>query len=837
MHKIKRVILSLYALCFTGLLPAFSSNDVEQVPSTVVRSESLFNEGWRFSLTDNPQYRDANYDDSAWRSLTLPHDWSIEESYDPTGERGGTKNNGFFAQGLGWYRKEFKIAESSKDKMFTVQFDGVFMNSEVWINGTFLGRRPYGYSTFQYDMTPYLNFGEEAVNVIAVRVDNSLPLASRWYNGSGIYRNVHLIETSYTHFNNYNGVFITTPTVSKESSVVNVDYNIIANYLTEEELTFARKNRYFKNGTPHDCEITSIIYDKDGVEVARTTEAKSISSYDKYVTHTQKITVENPALWSAKSPDIYYMKSEISLDGKILDDKVTMFGIRSIEYNADKGLLVNGEQVKLNGVCLHHDAASLGAAVPDDVLIYRLGKLREMGCNAIRTSHNPFSPEFYTICDTMGFYVKNECFDEWRDEWRYNPSENPRGKAQNSYHLYFDQWAETDLRDMIHRDRNHPSVIMYGIGNEVPFFRDVKGAETTKMLVDICHREDNTRPVTLGNNAAEHTSKNGVDEQLDLMGYNYIMRQHPDSLYAPMRRLFPDMLFLGSETGNDLEYFLAYRDNDYVIGQFIWTGIDYLGETGGAPQRGWQSSLLDVSCNPRRTGYLFDCCWSSEPKVHLVAEATSNIKLDSMTYQHGITYMKIKNTKINVNYKRSWNWDKKENMLVNIYSNCDEVELKLNGRRIGRSKVDPDKYSALFEMPFKAGKLEAIGYRNGKVVCSDILSTASEASKIEAQTINSSLKADGTSVSIIEISICDKEGVRVPDATSLVDVNVDGDAVKFIGMDSGNLYYEGSFKSQSREATNGYLLLYLQSTGSTGESKITLSSDGLQPYTTTITAL
>lgn len=811
--------------------PRQSENVFARFVSTKARKTTSFDKGWKFSGEDNPSFRDVEYDDAAWRSLNLPHDWSIEEDYFPESKSGG--RGGYMHEGIGWYRKTFSVDKSMRNKQHVVQFDGVFMNSEVWINGVFLGRRPYGYSTFQYDITEYLDMKPGAENVIAVRVDNSNAEASRWYNGSGIYRHVHMITTNYTHFNNMDGVYVTTPIAEENRAVVKIDYKAIASYLNQEQLDRARKQKYLKEDEGENCLIRSIIFDEKGIEIARTSEAKFITPYNKYVTHTQEVVIDNPIRWSSENPHMYYLKSEIvrskqegtHFTEEVLDDVVTPFGIRKVDYDGQKGLLINDKQVKLNGVCLHHDAASLGAAVPEKVWVYRLQKLREMGCNAIRTSHNPFAPEFYFICDTMGFYVKNEAFDEWKDGWRYNYTENPRGKALSGYQHYFDQWAETDLRDMIHRDRNHPSVIMYGIGNEIPFFKDEKAAQIAKKLVDVCHAEDPTRPVTMGDNAAEYTSVNGVADQLDLLGYNYIRRKHPDSLYLPLRNQFPDKLFLGSETDRDVRYFLAYRDNDYVIGQFIWTGIDYLGESKKTPQRGWQASLLDVTCEPRQEGLLFESCWSDEPKVK-IAVAGGEQNVEKYIYEHGVTHIPVLNVNPALTYTRSWNWDKADSVLVNVYSNCEQVELKINGISQGRKDVSGDKYCVTYDVLYSSGRIEAIGYNRGKVVERDELKTSSWASKIESNVIHPTIKADGSDISIIEVQIVDADGRLVTDAENNVAVRVEGSA-KFIGMDSGNLFYDGNFKTPNRNAHQGKLLLYIQSTGKVGQAKVTLSSEGL----------
>lgn len=803
----------------------------ERFLKTKERNVACFDSNWKFMRDDNPSFRDVEFDDTKWRTLDVPHDWSVEEDYFPESKSAG--RSGFFHEGIGWYRKTFKASDKMKDKQHVVQFDGVFMNSDVWINGHFLGRRPYGYSTFQYDITSYLNFGENAENIIAVRVDNSNAEATRWYNGSGIYRHVHMITTNYTHFNNMDGVYITTPVAEENEAVVKVDYKITANYLNKEQLEVARKKKYNKEGEGEMCLIRSIVYDHRGVEVERTTEKKFIKPYDKYVTATQEVKFKNPIRWSGEKPYMYYLKSEIvrnvEVDGRIkeeiVDDILTPFGVRKVEYNKDKGLLINDKQVKLKGVCLHHDAASLGAAVPEKVWIYRLQKLREMGCNAIRTSHNPFAPEFYAICDTMGFYVMDEAFDEWKDDWQYNFTENPRGKAKSGYAMYFDQWAETDLRDMIKRDRNHPSIIMYGIGNEVPFFKDPHAAEITKKLVAICKDEDPTRPVALGDNASEHTTKNGVDAAVDLSGFNYIRRQQPEEFYAPLRAANKERLFFGSETDKDIRYFLAYRDNDYVLGQFIWTGIDYLGETRSAPQRGWNKSLLDVTCNPRQDGLMFDCCWSENPEVKLSVAGTSQSH-DQYIYKDGVSYEKVLNTNPELTFVRSWNWEKGEKVKVRVYSNCEKVDLRLNGKSMGKKTVDMDKYYVEYDLPYTAGTLEVRGYNGSKVATTDILKTASAPAQIKTNVVSPTLLSDGKDVSVIEVSICDKNGILVPTADNHVEVTVSGGA-KFIGMDSGNLYFTGNFKTPSRNADQGRLLVYVQSTGKKQDATITLTSKGL----------
>ncbi|MFR9662040.1 MAG: sugar-binding domain-containing protein, partial [Rikenellaceae bacterium] len=591
---LKRTLLSLVALLACAYASAASFNETE------VRLTQNFNKDWRFSLSDNPDYRNPEFKDSKWRALDLPHDWSIESEYTPDFPAG--KNNGFFSEGLGWYRKSFSLPADLSKKQFVIQFDGVYMNSEVWINGRYLGRRPYGYATFRYDLTAYLNFGEDKTNVIAVRVDNSNPGGDRWYHGSGIYRDVHLYITNYVHFKHDGGVYITTPMAEKELAVVNVEYELFGSFFDDKEINTYKRNGWSRAETkwknepkPHDCIIRSIVYDYEGNEVGRTEQNHIIKNYEMDYKASMQVPVAKPNRWSDKNPYLYYMKSQIEYKGKILDDVVTRFGIRKVELRPTKGLYVNEEMVKLKGVCLHHDAGALGAAVPDKSWVYRLNKLKEMGCNSIRTSHNPASPAFLALCDSLGFYVKDETVDEWTCGWAVNWTENPTGKSMNGYQHLFNQWAETDIREQIRRDRNHPSVIIYTLGNEIPDYRHyAKSEKTIAKLVSYCKEEDPTRPVCLGDNSYMTTSKFGVIDHLDLLGFNYIERDQGEAMYDNVYAQNPDKLTLGSETSSETMYFLEVRDNDYVIGQYIWTGIDYLGEVKKLGQRGWNTSLLDL---------------------------------------------------------------------------------------------------------------------------------------------------------------------------------------------------------------------------------------------------
>ncbi|MFR9554272.1 MAG: glycoside hydrolase family 2 TIM barrel-domain containing protein [Rikenellaceae bacterium] len=814
--------ITLYIAIMTLSIGATMAN-----VTTSVREKLLFNDNWRFTQNDAPEQREFEFDDSSWRELTLPHDWSIEGEYTPDILSG--RFNGYFPEGLGWYRKSFSVSAEEKNKQFVIEFEGVFMNSQVWINGQYLGNRPYGYSTFRYDITAFLKFDQE--NVIAVRVDNSIPGADRWYHGSGIYRDVYLLKTNYVHFKHNGGVYITTPVAAADKATVKVDYELFGSFFDDKEIATYKKNQWIRTENrwrnaprDHECTIRSTIYNDQNIEVATVSTQHNIRNYDMNYTATQELSLENPNRWSAKSPNLYYMKSEIIYDGKVLDDVVTRFGVRDLDYRAGEGLFVNGEETKLWGVCLHHDAGSLGAAVPRKTLIYRLLKLKEMGCNAIRTAHNPFAPAFYELCDSMGFYVMDESFDEWRCGWNINWTENNTGKSFNGYNHLFDQWAETDLRDLVRRDRNHPSVIMYCIGNEIPDYRHFSDAgETAQKLYDIAKSEDPTRLISVGDNSSQTTNANGVQDVVNILGFNYIERDFGEAMYSEINTIRPEKLTFGSEVNKEIRYHLAVRDNKYVIGGFIWTGIDYLGETRDPKLRGWNTSLLDMTLSKRADGALYEVCWSDEPKVFITTTDVSTSEPEDFIVS------KDAGERIVLSRDRLFTWNKQsgQDVYVVVYSNCDEVELKLNGKSLGRKANDWSQYFVEFKVPFKDGKLEAVGYKNGKKVALNALESTGEVSKIKATPVWNTLNRDDQDVAILEVDLVDKRGRRVPEATNLVNVEVEGGA-RLLGVDSPNLYYLGNFKSSSREAQNGKLLVTIISNGKDLPTKVTLTSDGVE---------
>jgi beta-galactosidase len=787
-----------------ALLMAFAASATASTTSDANPHEIIpFDSGWCFHLGDDPAFRRPDFDDANWRKLNLPHDWSIEMPVNPppAGDRAG----GFFYHGIGWYRKSFSL-EQAAGKKVVIEFDGVYMNSEVWINGQFLGRRPYGFIGFRYDLTEFLNTNGKP-NVLAVRVDDSLEPSVRWYAGSGIYRHVRLILTGYTHFHLDGGVRITTPEVSARRAVVEANYVIDANFFTDAERRSWLSNVWKPHLVSRKITLRSSVLNPDGTVVASTESELTLEDMHPGQPARQRIKVSNPRLWSDRTPALYQLRSTLLLDGCTLDETTNTFGIRQLKFDPNRGLLVNGRPTKLKGVCLHEDAGSFGNAVPLAVWAWRLSELKAMGCNAIRTAHNPFAPGFYDLCDQLGFYVFDEAFDEWNRGWPYNFTENPQGKSLYGYHLYFNQWHEKDLRAMLRRDRNHPSVILYSIGNEIPNQIGREGAKLARELVAICHEEDPTRPVTSACDQSAIATRNGFMDELDIAGYNYISRLYGTNTYAPERKRFPHRLCLGTETTHAREYWLGVRDYDYVIGDFVWTGFDYLGEAGKYPQRGSHSGFLDLAGGKKPEFYQRAAYWRDNPVLQLVILTGEKAASE---WQPAPVFIK-------------WNWPTGAQVTVRTVANCDQAELFLNGRSLGRHDVAQDIYSTDWKVPYEPGTLSAVGYRAGKQVAVQELCTVGTPARLEITPLDSPIASD---IRLYEIIVVDAAGQLVSDATPEVTIQVAG-AGRLIGLDTGDLGYAGCFKTNVRDAYQGRLLATVQRTAPAGEIRLTAAAPAL----------
>ncbi len=778
------------------------------------RQRLLMDFHWKFKLGDINDAEKTSFDDSGWRIVNLPHDWSIEGKFSKDAPAGG--NGAYLPTGIGWYRKHFKISKNDLDKIIWIEFDGVYMNSDVWINGHHLGHHPYGYTSFYYSITPFLKPGE---NIASVRVDNSLQPNSRWYTGSGIYRNVWLVKLKPLHFAHW-GVYVTTPEVSGNYAIVKVKTKIKNEYRT------------LKKGILH-----SVLIDENGNQVSENKIPFSLMP-GKSIRLNQKLKVDSPALWSVDSPSLYKLRQTIDVDKNEVDNASTTIGIRKIVYDVNKGFLLNGKHVKMNGVCLHENGGCVGAAVPIAVWKYRLKKLKAMGCNAIRTAHNPPAQEFLDLCDKMGFLVMDEAFDEWE-----------AGKRKYGYHIYFDKYGKQDLTSILMRDRNHPSIVLWSAGNEVPDQKTNKGVKTLRALIDICHRLDPTRPVTTACDdiaADGGATKLSFLNELDIVGYNYVDRWHKrrELYYSIDHHDHPNWKMIGTESesnnggfrgeyllGNDSssinpsynfrmidpEQLWKFVDiHDYVIGDFMWTGVDYLGESFW-PFKNFFSGVLDL-CGFKKDGYYFyQSQWIKKPMLHI--------------FPH-------------------WNWKGREGQIIPVlcYTNCNEVELFLNGKSYGEKRIEfPrqghsgawNKYAKPvvnpttadlhleWDVPYEPGVLKAIGKIDGKIVCTEEVKTTGKPAGIKLIPDRDTINADERDVSMVKVEIVDADGNVVPSADNLVQFKIEGEG-KIIGVDNGNPRDLSSFQSPERKAFNGLCLVVIQSTKKSGDINLIAESKGLR---------
>jgi beta-galactosidase len=799
---------------FTAIIFLSSMSMTFAQPRQVIK----LNNDWRFLLEDGLNNGLISFNDSSWRQLNLPHDWSIEGKYDvrnPSGPQGG-----YMPCGIGWYRKHFNIPESEKGKRYFIHFDGVYMKSQVWINNRMIGEYPNGYDSFEYDITPYVKVGQD--NLLAVKVDNFLQPASRWYTGSGIYRDVSLIITDQLHFVN-DGIFVSTQSLGKDCATLKINYEIINHAYPETRFTWTDNTSLFvwmrnqkDEGKHHTgqnvriskvCTITSSLYDQSGKLVACTKSSSVIGDFsERQKEHL--MSVGKPHLWSDKTPYLYKLVSTIAYEGQVRDSVVTPVGIRLFTFSAQKGMLLNGKPVKVNGVCVHQNIGCLGSATPLGVWRERLLTLKAMGCNAIRT-HYPLLPGFQDICDSLGFFVSKEIFDEWNrgQEWGY--SESSYGKLPYTYHLYFDQWAETDLRRMVRRDRSHPCVFLYQIGNELPNQR-IKGVDIAKRLKAIIRDEDPTRPVTAACDFFVGANASGFMDVLDIAGYNYIDRIHKDSLYLAEHVRYPNRVLLGTETYYTTHNYLSVRDTPSVIGEFLWVGFDYLGEIVWPGYRGWDEGLIDIAGFPKPEYYLRKSYWTDTPVVHIGIQAKKKHDFDWSPRP----------------VDDYWNWEAKGDSLlpVYIYTNCDAVELFLNGKSLGRKKIEKDKFMALWNISYQKGTLQAVGYRMDKKVAEHTLKSAEEP---YAVTISRVYRYGD--FARVEVQIVDKKGVTIPNKEKIVRIDKTS-CLTVLGLDNGNQYDPSGEKYTSKKSGSTYqgqMVIYLRVPNHSNE-KLVLTSDNLK---------
>jgi len=773
-----------------------------------------FDKGWHFHLGDLKGAEKADLNDATWRALDLPHDWSIEGKFSK--DNPATPDGGALPGGIGWYRKSFTIPATSKDKKVYIDFDGVYQKSTVWINGHELGFRPNGYISFEYDLTPYLKFGGN--NIIAVKVDNSVQPNSRWYSGSGIYRNVWLVTTNKVAIDHW-GTFITTPEVSDQSAVVHVQTHV-------------------KNVTQNPARVVlaTTIYNPSGKAVLTLNSAEADVAKSNYI--AQEIKIDNPVLWSIEHPALYKVVTKVMVGKAVVDEYTTPFGIRYFNFDADKGFSLNGKTVKILGVCQHHDLGSLGTAINYRALERQLQMLKDMGCNGIRTSHNPPAPELLELCDKMGFVVMDEAFDCWEV-----------GKVKYDYHLFFKEWHKRDLEDQVLRDRNHPSVVMWSIGNEIPQQGDTSALRIAPDLASIIHNLDTTRPLTSANDRPDTSNKIIKSGAIDLLGYNY-----HEFDYAKFHIRYPGRKFIASETTSGLEtrghydmpsdsirrwptgrdykthakmnpdHTVSAYDNvsppwgstheetwrvmkkyDFLSGMFIWTGWDYIGEPTpyGWPSRSSYFGIIDLAGFPKDVYYMYQSEWTNKTVLHILPH---------------------------------WNWEAGKTVDVWAYYNhADEVELFLNGKSLGTKKKEGDDLHVMWRVKYEPGTIKVVSRKDGKVVLTREIHTAGKPAKIQLVADRKNIKADGKDLSFITVKILDKDGNVVPNADNLVDFKINGNA-SIAGVDNGSETDTDSFKASSRRAFNGLALAIVQTKQKAGAITFTATSKGLQSATVILQA-
>ncbi|HEY3282340.1 MAG TPA: glycoside hydrolase family 2 TIM barrel-domain containing protein [Armatimonadota bacterium] len=721
--------------------------------------ESLLVEDWRFHLGEAPGAQEPAFDDAGWRTLDLPHDFSIEGQF----SEDLASATGFLPGGIGWYRKSLTLPASLRGKRVSIAFDGVYCNSEVWCNDVSLGVRPSGYASFAYDLTPHLRWDGQP-NVLAVRVDHTKHADSRWYTGSGIYRDVWLVVTHPLHVARH-GLFVTTPEVTQERAVVAIDA-LLRNETDQDALAFVEASLL----TPEGRRIGT---SQNWCPVPAKGEAEA----------PHQLPVEDPHLWSPETPALYRLSYRVKLGEEWVDSVEVPFGIRSIRFDPNEGFLLNGVETKMRGVCFHHDAGALGATVPAQVWERRLRVLKEMGCNAVRMSHNPPAAYLLDLCDRLGLLVMDEAFDEWtRGKRKWVNGWNKTIATTDGYHEHFEQWSEADLREMVLRDRNHPSVVLWSIGNEIDYPNDPYPENSPELLpiaqrlAGIVRSLDTTRPVTAAL-AAVGTCL--FPEALDVVGYNY-----QEGRYEEDHRLNPGRVITGSENFHTLEAWEAVERSRFISGQFLWTGIDFLGEAGPWPNRGSRSGVLDLAAFPKPGYHFRKSLWTAEPMVHLEREGGK----------------------------------------VTCYTNCEAVELFLEGQSLGE-KLLPSSRVLAWEAG--VGSLRAVG-RSGEVeVCSFELPAAGPAEALVVGPDAETLAADGRDVLHLEVEVVDGLGRRVPDATPELTCRVSG-PILLLGMESGNQFSHEHYPSATHRAHQGRMLVILRSQRQAGPAEVVLSSPGLK---------
>ncbi|MGF7037858.1 sugar-binding domain-containing protein [Mucilaginibacter lappiensis] len=779
---------------------------------------ALFNSNWRFHKGDIGTGINGIATETQWKIVDLPHDWSIEGPF----SNEWASATGYLPGGIGWYKKSFTANSGWRGKQVYIYFDGVYKSSEVWINGHHLGKRPNGFISFKYELSHYLNLNGK--NTIAVKVDHSEFADSRWYTGSGIYRNVYLIVKDQVHIDPWDVAFC-TPKVSPKQATVKVKVNIT-------------------NNTAGDANVTVRVnlFNDKAKAVASVQKQLRTKAGQQEVEFEQKITT--PQLWDTENPHLYRLSVSLSRNGKPVDEVTQAVGIHSIRFDKDKGFFLNDKSTKLKGVCIHDDAGALGVAVPQEVWVRRLKILKDVGVNSLRLSHNPHADYLYDLCDKMGFLVMDEAFDEWeigKNKWV--AGWNVGTPSKNGYHEYFKEWADRDVSDMVLRARNHPSIIMWSIGNEIdypndPYTHEIlntgrnpqiygKGhladhpaaSELTpiaKKLVAAVKAIDTTRPVTAALAGVVMSNEVGYPEVLDVVGYNY-----QEYRYADDHKKYPNRIIYGSENGMQRQAWNAVDSNEYISAQYLWTGIDYLGEAGKWPQRSNGAGLIDLAGFKKPEYFYRQSLWTAKPMVYIGAREMTRVD-DRGIWSHRTA-------------EPVWNWQPGRKIKVDCFTNCQETELFLNGRSLGKQSRDTTRGQVpSWLVDYQPGELLVKGYNNGIEVCANSIKTAGEAYQLKAVADNVVFVSKTKGLSQVEVSITDKDGNPVFPADDEVTVSITGPG-KLLGLESGSNSSHESYQASQRKALHGRLLAYIQTTGKQGSIKVQFSAGSLKSSTLTLT--
>ncbi len=760
-----------------------------------------FNSDWRFRLGD-PRGWGPPEPDESWHAVDLPHDWSIELDRDPDAPNGVSV--GFFPMGRGYYHKTFTAPEAWRGKRALVEFEGVYMNAEAWLNDNYLGRHPYGYTSFVLDLTPYLKIGEE--NKLRVRVDNSHQGNSRWYSGSGIYRPAWLYVAEPVHVAHW-GVAVTTPEISKEKATVRVQAQVVN-----------------ESGKHQSVAVFSQIHGPDN-SVWASMEARATIEAGAKQEFVRNLQVANPQLWSPETPNLYRLETMVKIDGKTVDTETTVFGIRSIAWSAEQGFLLNGESIKMKGGCVHHDDGVMGAASYPRSEERKVALHKANGYNAIRCAHNPPAPAFLDACDRLGMLVMDEAFDCWR-----------QGKNAGDYHVAFDDWWERDIESMVLRDRNHPSIVVWSIGNEV-IERDGRsnGAAIARMLAEKVRALDPTRPVTsaingVGRRGGQWESTDAVFAALDIGGYNYQWQ-----VYASDHERQPGRVMFGTESFplEAFENWMSVLENSYVIGDFVWTSMDYLGESGIGRQHydedntkflgdyPWHQAYcgdIDLAGFKRPQSYYRDIVWERGAKLYIAVHYPAPEGKTPQVTRWGWP-----------DVDANWTWPGKEGQTfkIDVYSACEKVELFLNGKSLGvKPATRAEKYIASFEAPYEPGELKAVGYEGGKPAAEAALTTTGAPAAIRLAPERETIQAEAGELCFVTVEVVDEQGRVHPAADNTIFFTTQG-AGEIAAVGSGNPTSTERYRGNQRKAHRGRGVVVVKSNGQPGEIRLRAQADGL----------